>query len=503
MSFSRPSVVGHDGASLPPGSPETLKNSEAEENFIIVAFDRDDEFNPQNWPMSQRILATATALAAGVSGGWASACESSIAPQAMSDFGVSDVSESLSTGLYLVAFGVCSLIAGPFSETFGRSPVYITTLLLFMIFVMASALAPNIGAQLVFRFFAGWFGCTAVTTFSGSVADLWTPNERTIVFSVATTINFGGIFLAPVVGAYIGQSSGVSWRWVEWVTLIMSGAATTVQVFFQKETFAPIILSWRAKQLRELTGNSRYRSEHELKLEPLLVRLQRSIWRPFDLFLHEITVVLFTIYLTVLYIVSFTFLTGYTFIYGDIYHFSQGSVGLCFLGLVIGIVLGGALAWPLHTVYSRELARAKANGRETLPPESRLWYAMLSAPCLPLGLFWMAWTAFAGVPYWSSLAGSMLIGVTFLGSFISSALYLIDSFEKYAASALAIATFCRYVAAGAMLPVSIPMYKNLGVHWTLTVLGCISLLLTPVPFVFYRYGHVFRQRSRNATRKAT
>jgi MFS family permease len=73
-----------------------------------------------------------------------------------------------------------AFFAAPISETVGRNPVYIATMLLFMVFVMASGLvgewswqilrdefikltqlqAPNIGSQLTFRFFAGIFGAT-------------------------------------------------------------------------------------------------------------------------------------------------------------------------------------------------------------------------------------------------------------------------------------------------------------------------------------------------------
>ena len=465
---------------------------------IIVGFEDGDGLNPKRWTLAQRSLTTLLVLGAGIVGGWGSANESMIIPQARLSFGVSAVTESLSTGLYLVAFGVGSLVSGPFSETVGRNPVYITTLLLFSIFIMAAALAPNIGAQLAFRFLAGLFGCTALTTFSGSIADLWAPTERLLALAFGSTINFSGVFLAPCVGAFIGQSPSISWRWVEWVTLIMTGVVTALIFLFAPETYNPVILSWKASQLRKISGDPRYRSEQELKLQPLYLRLYRSIWRPFDILVHEITVVLFTIYLTVLYIVTFTFLTGYTYIYGDIYHFSQGSVGLSFMGLVVGILLGGAMSLPLHSKYFRDLEKAKGEGMDALPPESRLWFVMISAPCLPVGLFWMGWTADASISYWTSLGGSVLIGIAFLGIFVGSSLYLIDSFEHLAASALSIATFCRYVAAGVMIPVSIPMYENLGVHWTMTLLGCISVVLTPVPFIFYKYGAVIRARSRKA-----
>jgi len=76
--------------------------------------------------------------------------------------------------------------------------------------------------------------------------------------------------------------------------------------------------------------------------------------------------------------------------------------------------------------------------------------------------------------------------------------YIIDSYETYAASALASVTLIRYVAAGGMTVVGIPFYQNMGVHWTLTILGCISALLVPVPYVFYMYGARIRARSKYA-----
>jgi hypothetical protein len=49
-----------------------------------------------------------------------------------------------------------------------------------------------------------------------------------------------------------------------------------------------------------------------------------------------------------------------------------------------------------------------------------------------------------------------------------------------------------------MTVVGIPFYENLGVHWTLTILGVISALLVPVPYVFYKYGKQIRARSKYA-----
>jgi hypothetical protein len=41
-------------------------------------------------------------------------------------------------------------------------------------------------------------------------------------------------------------------------------------------------------------------------------------------------------------------------------------------------------------------------------------------------------------------------------------------------------------------------YENLGVHWTLTILGIISALMVPVPYCFYIYGPKIRSWSKYA-----
>jgi MFS family permease len=122
----------------------------------------------------------------------ASAIDSSVVKQAAQDFGVSKLVESMATGLFLIAFGFGALFAGPVSETLGRNPVYVGTLAMYMIFIMASALAPNIGAQLVFRFVAGFFGSTPLTCAGGTLSDLWDPVQRIWAFPIFASSAFVG-----------------------------------------------------------------------------------------------------------------------------------------------------------------------------------------------------------------------------------------------------------------------------------------------------------------------
>ena len=133
-----------------------------------------------------------------------------------------------------------------------------------------------------------------------------------------------------------------------------------------------------------------------------------------------------------------------------------------------------------------------------LLPEFSLWFSIFGAPAILISMFWMGWTANPEISYWSPLGASVPFSYGILCVFISINSYLIDAYKVWSASALTSTTVIRYVVAGGTVEVAITFYKNLGVQWTLTILGCLSALLVPVPYVFYRYGHRIRARSKYA-----
>jgi len=357
------------------GRTNTNEKAPEREKVFVVGYESEkDTLNPHNWSLRTRIFGTIMIASIGFIVGFASSVDSAALTQAAEEFGVSEVAESLATGLFLVGFGFGALFAGPISETVGRNPVYIVTLAVYMIWIMASALAPNLGAQLVFRFLAGFFGSTPLTCAGGSISDLWDPMERVYAFPVFANAAFLGPVFGPVVGGFVGQSKFVSWRWCEWITLIISGAILVMVILFQPETFAPILLEWKATHLRKITGDDRYVAEVEIRAETFWKRLLHALYRPFILTAREPIVILFALYLTVVYIILFTFLDGYTYIFGRTYGFSKGITGLCFLGIGVGLCFASLWVPLIHHWAKRDLAIAqeKYGPHAHNPPEKRL-----------------------------------------------------------------------------------------------------------------------------------
>jgi len=74
--------------------------------------------------------------------------------------------------------------------------------------------------------------------------------------------------------------------------------------------------------------------------------------------------------------------------------------------------------------------------------------------------------------------------------------YLVDTFEIYAASALAANMVLRSLG-GAFLPLGgEEMYKALGLGWGNSLLAFVAMAIMPMPIVFYTYGERIRARTK-------
>lgn len=499
--YTARAALGHSLTGVHARDRATHEGDRGEQVFVVGWEGDGDPLCPRRWTAARRVGVTLqiSLIAAGV--GAASGIDATVLPQAARGLGVGEVAESLATGLYLVGMGAGALVAGPFSETFGRNAVYSGSLVVFMVWIMASGLAPTFGAQIAFRFLAGCSASTPLVCSGGSVSDMFDSVDKTWAFPLYAIAAFGGPMLGAVMGAYIGPSPAVSWRWAEWTMLILSGVILALVLLLMPETYAPLLLRWKAAHLRRLTGDDRYRAEHEIVRATLLSRLRVSMTRPFLMFTEPIILAM-TLYLSVVYVVLFTFLVGWPYIFQDTYGIPQGLGNVIFVAMAIGLQFNFLLVPVVYrmTVRQIRLAESRGEGAERqFNPEVRLWYAMLGpAVAIPVSLFWMGWTASPDVSIWSPILAAALFGFGVTGVFICAYMYVIDSYEMYSASALTFTALVRYVVAGGMTVVGIPFYENMGVHYTLTILACISCLLVFVPYALYKWGHLLRKRSKYA-----
>jgi hypothetical protein len=73
--------------------------------FVVGYIDEKDPLNPHNWSDLKRMLITFLVAFIGLIVGFASSVDSAAIQQAKIELGVSEVTESLATGIYLIGFG--------------------------------------------------------------------------------------------------------------------------------------------------------------------------------------------------------------------------------------------------------------------------------------------------------------------------------------------------------------------------------------------------------------
>lgn len=122
----------------------------------------------------------------------------------------------------------------------------------FCIFQIPVAVAENLETVLVCRFLQAAFGAAPAGILGGCYVDFLKQIELGIAISIFAATVFAGPAVGPIAGSFITESS-LGWRWTAWITLIVSVVLTGLAWLVTPETFAPLLLRWKAKRLRYST----------------------------------------------------------------------------------------------------------------------------------------------------------------------------------------------------------------------------------------------------------
>ncbi|KAK4943664.1 hypothetical protein LTR10_016761 [Elasticomyces elasticus] len=396
--------------------------------------------------------------------------------------------------LVLYAFG-CELWA-PWSEEFGRWPVLQLSLTLVNIWQLPVALAPNFATLMVGRALGGLSSAGGSVTL-GMIADLWDADTQQYAVAYVVFSSVFGSVLGPIVGGFVEQY--LAWRWTIWIQLIFGGFVQICHFFLVPETRTTILMDKIAKKRRKATGENIWGPN---ELEPFRDRFSVKevliTWmRPFKMFLTEPIVLTLSLLSGFSDALIFMFIQSFSLVYAQ-WDFSVYQVGLSFLPLGIGYFI----AWfSFIPAIRRNIHARKSNpDDEKAQYESRLWWLLWTAPCLPIGLFGFAWTIQGPPIHWiGSMIFAVLVGIANYSIYMATIDYMICAYGPYSASATGGNGWSRDFLAGVLTIPATPFFTNIGGRYHLddavTILACIATLLVVAVYVIYKYGPVLRKRS--------
>lgn len=463
-----------------------------------------DMDDPRNWKSSKKTflvaLVSAYALVAPMSSSMISPAMSEISRE----FNITNpIIQAMVVSIQILAWAIGPLLIAPLSEheSIGRKLVLDVSVWVCLFFNIGCALSQSTVQLMVCRFCGGLFGCVALSVCAGVISDMYDADHRNLPLAGYALCPLLGPIIAPVVSGFIVEN--LNWRWTLYTLSIFNAVVAIFATIFSRETYSPTLLYWKAKKLRKLTGNTNLHTIYEITNgETFWGKIFITMTRPVKLlFMHPMIVGLGS-FMAFTYGFMYLMIVSFPDIFANVYGFSKGIIGLMYLPMGVGFILGVVFwTWSIGKVYKRLTLRNNGAGK----PEFRLPMLIASSWLVPIGLIWFAWSAEKQLHWIMPGIGSGIFSFGLVCVFQSTQSYLIDMsilsttngnteiIINFSSSSVAAAALFRSLFGFSFPLFASKMYTTMGYGWANTMCAFIGLLLgIPFPIICYLYGERIR-----------
>ena len=291
-------------------------------------------------------------------------------PGIAADLDASAADAQLTIGLFIAGFGAMMLVCGPLADRFGRRPVLLAGLAIYLVASVACALSPTIGLLLAARFAQAVGACVGPVLGRAIVRDLYGPRDAGRILGYMAS----AMALAPLIGPFIGGWLEIAFGWrANFWALVAFGALLMG------------LLAWRLQETLPERPTGAF-SVGRLAANYLLILQDRT-------FLGFMLCVAFT------FGALFTWISNSAFVVIDYFDVAPERFGWAFGAVIAGYVLGG---------YGGSRAGIRLGlGRAT---------AIGCAVCAlaGIGLALAGWSGLGGLPAIVMLMAFSFVGVGFV-----------------------------------------------------------------------------------------
>ncbi|TGO08131.1 hypothetical protein BTUL_0224g00040 [Botrytis tulipae] len=430
------------------------------------------EADPYNWTNSKKVTnlvlvalhaCMSTFTAAAIIPAYESIAE---------ELGVSLQQASYLTSLQIAILGGAPLLWKPLSNTFGRRPLFLISLLISLVGNIGCAKSPTYATMALCRAIVAFFICPAGAIGSAVVTESFFKKDRARYMGIWTLMVTIGVPFSPFVMGFVANNVG--WRWIYWILAIMNGVQFIAYVFLGPETR----YLRHGVQHPKSSFREEYLTFHRIDPSPLRVY---DFVHPLTLFAKPCIVIPAVAY-------AMTFLFGSVLItvelpqlFAEKFGFNAQQLGYQFLALIIGSVIGEQLGGNLSDFWMNR--KARKTGIQPAP-EHRLWLSYAGFVLAIVGaVVFLVRTEQAKEMHWNI---TPVIGIAIAGvgnQIVTTVLitYAVDSHLEESASIGVFITFVRQIW-GFIGPFWFPsMFTNLGLSKSAAVAAALLIGVSIIP----------------------
>jgi MFS transporter, DHA1 family, multidrug resistance protein len=228
----------------------------------------------------------------------------------------------LTLSAFMIAFGAGQIFYGPAGDRFGRRPVILGGLVVYVAASIGCAFAAEAGQLVLLRFLQGLAACGGVVLARTMVRDLAEKDQAARAMSLMMACTSIAPMLAPLIGGQVLWFLG--WRAIFWVLAIIGVVALVFAWLRLPETLRP-----------------EYR-------QPLV--LSSIVGRFGELFRHR-AFMGYAFTSTFQFSALMSFLSGSPFVFIERYGIAPRAYGLIFGGMIVFMTLGSLLNAKFAPVF--------------------------------------------------------------------------------------------------------------------------------------------------------
>lgn len=158
-------------------------------------------------------------------------------PDIVIAFGTTQAAVKMTLTAYFGGFCLAQLLCGPLSDGYGRRPVTIGFMTIYLLASVLALIAPTIDTLIVARFFQGVGAAVGITVSRAIVRDLFTSDASSRVMNLIGIVLSVGPAIAPTLGGL--TLSFFSWHEIFLLMVLQGVAVILIVIFFVRETGSP------------------------------------------------------------------------------------------------------------------------------------------------------------------------------------------------------------------------------------------------------------------------
>ncbi|OJJ37928.1 hypothetical protein ASPWEDRAFT_108862 [Aspergillus wentii DTO 134E9] len=431
--------------------------------------------DPYNWPSWKKITNLALVAFHACMGTFTAAAIIPAYEELSEHLGVSLQRVSYLTSLQIAILGGAPLLWKPLSHRFGRRPIFLLSLVLSCVCNVGCAKSPDYASMAACRALVSFFISPAMAIGSAVVMETFFKNERARYMGIWTVMVTLGVPVGPFIFGWVANRVG--YEWIYWVLAITNGVQFILYLFFGPET--------------RYVGTDIYSKSSAMKQEYL--KFGRIDPAPFTVteFFHPLT--LFTNIPVLLSTIVYSMVFCFASVLNSVevpqllqakFGLNAEQLGLQFLGLIIGSLLGEQLGGFMSDMWMNHRARRIHRKPD---PEFRLWLSYIGVILAIVGMIvFLICTDQAKEGKWtvSPIIGT---GIAAFGNQVVTTVMTTYAVDTYPQDAGSVGTFINFVRStwGFIGPFWFtPMFEDVGIKDSAGVVCALLAVFSLFPTIY-------------------